>query len=204
MNLGLMNRRAAVVNYKDYRIIKSIKGTSQTLNTGIVPNDQYYSFEGVFTRLNWPTTKSWAGYFRAYSSESANSYRLIQAQSISLKTFWFNCGNSPNSGGSYNDFGNTIDTPIKLNFKMEFGKLNVNGTNYSTPTTQRDTLTGTMRFMIHPNSVCEWERFTTKYKGEVIQDLYPCVDKNGQCGFVDVHTDTIIYFKTPIYINSQT
>lgn len=101
---------------------------SQCIITDYVPTGANIKIQGKFTPISY--TANYAPWFQAYTSESADAYRIIRGDN-SNTTVYYTCGSKASASG-----GHTINLNTTYVFEMTRNSLTLNGTSRTfTPTT---------------------------------------------------------------------
>lgn len=188
----LLLNSAPIINV---RIIDSIMTSDNYVDTGIVANDRYYTFVGRFIKGTRLSYASWGSFFGNYQNDNTPKYRIMRRsnmEQLSISGWQIN-----NNAVAY--------TEADVDFTLSFNTVTIKGAKYSfNKSLNNNQNTTTIKIYFSSAYITTWTHLQTSHNNKVIQDLYPCVDENDLCGFVDIKTGTVFYPNTPIPLSSQT
>lgn len=177
---GGTEQRNLPEGYKQLEYILST-GTGNVINTGITGfGNGDYKFE-VKWRLTAEPASNYGSVFTIYTDESTNTYRIICNQK-STTTYLVN-GNSISSSGSvavYNVAANVDHIGI-----VASGKVNIDGTDYNTPTQGAD-IPSTTQLRITSSGFDGRIYYFKVYKNDVlVYNFVPCQTPSNHIGLYD-------------------
>jgi hypothetical protein len=172
-----------------YTILDYIANTSSSggyIDTGILPNDNNWKFEG-----SWMLTgniETYQSIVASYSGETANSYRIIY-NNTSTTSVLINTNTEASTQNTA-----TVNGANEWNtFSIQYGAATINGTVVSILTTAGTAITDNI--CLFSNTVAakiligRIRRFKAWHNGTLVRDMIPCINPQSVYGMYDIIND---------------
>lgn len=162
----------------EYLEVSAASGGRHYIDTGYVPQGRDIEISTTFELLGFSADVAWCDIWCAYTSESANTYRVIRNLSNNTLIFY----NGTLTSGTINDVGGVVGrVPEVFNKKynvyingIEYFECNGETQNFQVAIASRENTGNLMIFTTRTGlAYCRFYSFKLKKAGELILDLIP-------------------------------